>query len=31
MSQRGARELRKIIEGLDSFMGLPDPAANRRR
>lgn len=31
MSQRGARELRTIIEELDSCMGPPDPAANRRR
>ncbi|MFD7921332.1 hypothetical protein ACFV3R_19155 [Streptomyces sp. NPDC059740] len=31
MSQRGARELRKIIEELDAFMGPPDPAADRRR
>lgn len=31
MSPRGARELRKIIEELDAFMGPPDPAADRRR
>ncbi|MEV5260207.1 hypothetical protein AB0L02_19380 [Streptomyces anulatus] len=31
MSQRGARELRTIIEELDAFMGPHVPAANRRR
>lgn len=31
MSSRGARELRKIIEELDAFMGPPDPAVARRR
>ncbi|MFD6194984.1 hypothetical protein [Streptomyces sp. NPDC060275] len=31
MSLRGARELRKIVEELDAFMGPPDPAADRRR
>ncbi|TXS16646.1 hypothetical protein EAO70_15000 [Streptomyces sp. adm13(2018)] len=31
MSLRGAREIRKIIEKLDSFMGPPDPATDRRR
>ncbi|MGW0798117.1 hypothetical protein [Streptomyces sp. NPDC002692] len=31
MSHRGARDLRKIIEELDAFMGPPDPAADRRR
>lgn len=30
MSPRGARELRKIIEELDAFMGPPDPATDRR-
>ncbi|MFF6771962.1 hypothetical protein ACFY8W_00125 [Streptomyces sp. NPDC012637] len=31
MSQRGARDFRKIIEELDAFMGPPSPAADRRR
>lgn len=31
MSPRGARELRKIVEELDAFMGPPDPASDRRR
>ncbi|MEU5159610.1 hypothetical protein AB0G74_08365 [Streptomyces sp. NPDC020875] len=31
MSPRGARELREIVEGLDAFMGPPDPATDRRR
>ncbi|MEV7169161.1 hypothetical protein AB0O18_05655 [Streptomyces sp. NPDC093224] len=31
MSTRGARELRKVVEELDAFMGPPGPAAARRR